>query len=65
MCFRNILLTESFCIFSYRVEISGGLGAQAGKIWRIGVMGYNATPDNVQMVLRALGEGLKAVKGQS
>ena len=48
--------------FRYKVEISGGLGAQAGKIWRIGLMGYNATPDNVRLVLRALREGLMNTK---
>lgn len=50
-------------IFRYKVEISGGLGAQAGKIWRVGIMGYNATPENVQKVLQALDEGLKSVRG--
>lgn len=45
--------------FRYKVEISGGLGAQAGKVWRVGIMGYNATPDNVNRVLRALSDGLK------
>ena len=48
-----------FLFFRYKVEISGGLGAQAGKVWRVGIMGYNATPDNVNRVLRALSEGLK------
>lgn len=50
-------------LFRYKVEISGGLGAQAGKIWRVGIMGYNATLENVQKVLRALDEGLKSVRG--
>lgn len=53
------LMLIIFC--RYKVEISGGLGAQAGKIWRIGIMGYNATPDNVNRVLRALSEALKHV----
>ena len=35
-------------------EISGGLGEQAGKIWRIGLMGHNSTPRNVLFVLSAL-----------
>ncbi|XP_071146816.1 alanine--glyoxylate aminotransferase-like [Mytilus edulis] len=50
-----------YAMNQYKVEISGGLGAQAGKIWRIGIMGYNATPDNVNRVLRALSEALKHV----
>jgi alanine-glyoxylate transaminase/serine-glyoxylate transaminase/serine-pyruvate transaminase len=42
------LLTE------YNIEISGGLGQLAGKIWRIGLMGFNARPENVLLVLKAL-----------
>ncbi len=33
------------------VEIGGGLGELAGKVWRIGLMGYNSTPENVSRVL--------------
>ncbi|XP_053379280.1 alanine--glyoxylate aminotransferase-like isoform X2 [Mercenaria mercenaria] len=51
-----------FAMKHYRLEISGGLGAQAGKIWRIGLMGHNCTEHNVNLVLRALGEALKNVK---
>jgi alanine-glyoxylate transaminase/serine-glyoxylate transaminase/serine-pyruvate transaminase len=39
---------------NYGVEISGGLGPTAGKLWRIGVMGYNSTAANVQRTLSAL-----------
>lgn len=55
---------SDYAMKTYKVEISGGLGAQAGKIWRVGIMGYNATPDNVQKVLRALDEGIKSVRGK-
>ncbi|KAK3104534.1 hypothetical protein FSP39_004412 [Pinctada imbricata] len=55
---------SNYAMENYKVEIAGGLGAQAGKIWRIGVMGSNATPDNVKMVLRALGEAIKNVQRQ-
>ncbi|XP_067659625.1 alanine--glyoxylate aminotransferase-like [Haliotis asinina] len=48
-----------YAMKNYRVEISGGLGSLAGKVWRVGVMGYNCTPDNVRLVLRALEEALK------
>lgn len=54
---------SDFAMKTYKVEISGGLGSQAGKIWRVGIMGYNATPENVQKVLQALDEGLKSVRG--
>lgn len=42
----------------YNVEISGGLGDLAGKVWRVGLMGYNARRENVAVLLRALAEVL-------
>ena len=36
--------------------IGGGVGAWAGKMWRIGCMGHTARPRNVAMLLGALGE---------
>lgn len=54
-----------YAMKKYLVEIAGGLGAQAGKIWRIGLLGYNCTPDNVRLVLRALGEGLEHARKTS
>ena len=38
----------------YNVEISGGLTEQAGRLWRVGLMGYNATAGNVLYFLSAL-----------
>lgn len=43
----------------YSLEIAGGLGPTAGKVWRIGIMGYNARPQNVELVLTAFRDGLK------
>ena len=43
----------------YAVEIAGGLGPSAGKVWRVGIMGYNATDANVALVLDAMRDGLK------
>jgi len=42
----------------YSIEIGGGLGAYAGKVWRIGCMGHTARPRNVTLLLAALGEVL-------
>ena len=36
------------------IEISAGLGPFAGKLWRIGVMGEGARPENAERVLRAI-----------
>jgi len=43
----------------YKIEIGGGLGPLAGKIWRIGLMGHTARAENVQRVLTALRETLR------
>ena len=48
----------------YHIEVSGGLGALAGKVIRIGLMGYNATDGNVDYLLEALREVLKVSKKQ-
>jgi len=38
----------------YGIEVGGGLGPLAGKIWRIGLMGENARVINVEALLFAL-----------
>lgn len=38
----------------YDLEIGAGLGSLAGKIWRIGLMGYGASQKNVLLCLGAL-----------
>jgi alanine-glyoxylate transaminase/serine-glyoxylate transaminase/serine-pyruvate transaminase len=38
----------------YGIEIGSGLGPMAGKAWRIGLMGHNATVRNVDLLLAAL-----------
>ena len=40
----------------YDIEIGGGLGAYAGKVWRIGTMGHTARESNVRLLLAALRE---------
>ncbi len=41
------------------IEIAGGFGQLKGMIWRVGLMGYNATPERVDLLLGALEEALK------
>merc|ERR1719230_295939 len=48
-----------FAMNTRSIEIAGGLGPTAGKIWRVGIMGYNARPQNIAMTLEAFREGLK------
>jgi alanine-glyoxylate transaminase / serine-glyoxylate transaminase / serine-pyruvate transaminase len=45
----------------YNVEIAGGLGQLAGKVWRIGLMGHNSRPENVLLLLAALKKALETV----
>ncbi len=42
----------------YNIEIAGGLGELAGRVWRVGLMGFNSTSENVQLLLSALQEVL-------
>lgn len=42
----------------YNLEIGAGLGALAGKAWRIGLMGFGARRENVTLCLKALEEVL-------
>ena len=51
---RRMLLDD------YGIEISGGFGPLAGKIFRIGVMGPLATPDGVNFLCDALEKCLAA-----
>ena len=48
----------------FGIEIGGGLGPLAGKIWRIGLMGHSSTAENVLMLLHAL-EQILAREGKA
>ncbi len=61
---RKALLNE------YNIEIGGGLGDLAGKIWRIGLMGDSSIKGNVMLFLTALEnildrQGYKRGKGEA
>lgn len=51
--------TRKRLLEEYGIEIGGGLGAMAGKAWRIGLMGHGSTQRNVDLVLAALREVLR------
>jgi alanine-glyoxylate transaminase/serine-glyoxylate transaminase/serine-pyruvate transaminase len=46
----------------FDIEIAGGLGLTAGRVFRIGLMGYNAYPEKVDRVLAALKDSIKMAK---
>jgi alanine-glyoxylate transaminase / serine-glyoxylate transaminase / serine-pyruvate transaminase len=50
---RGRLLNE------YNIEIGGGLGEFAGKVWRIGLMGCSCTTNHVHILLSALRQIMK------
>jgi len=54
-CIRSILLAD------YSLEIGAGLGDMAGKVWRIGLMGYACRKENVLKCLSALNDVLLRV----
>jgi alanine-glyoxylate transaminase/serine-glyoxylate transaminase/serine-pyruvate transaminase len=43
-----------------RIEIGGGLGPLKGRIWRIGLMGFGSTRENVLLLLDSLHRALAA-----
>ena len=47
---------QSRLLHEHNIEIGGGLGELAGKVWRVGLMGYNSRPESVDRLLEALGE---------
>jgi alanine-glyoxylate transaminase/serine-glyoxylate transaminase/serine-pyruvate transaminase len=54
----------------HNLEIGAGLGALAGKVWRIGLMGHSSRPENIERCLLALGselrnEGLRVDGGEA
>ncbi len=44
----------------YNLEIGAGLGALAGSVWRIGLMGFASNKNNVLLCVSALGNVLSA-----
>src|SRR5437879_11358721 len=60
MCPQNVNEAEvrKTLLNEFSIEIGAGLGPLAGKIWRIGLMGYSCRPDNVMLCLSALGSVL-------
>jgi alanine-glyoxylate transaminase/serine-glyoxylate transaminase/serine-pyruvate transaminase len=46
---------------THGIEIGAGLGALAGKVWRVGLMGQSATSDHVARFLAGLEETLATV----
>eukprot|EP01098_Paradermamoeba_levis_P008756 TRINITY_DN3615_c0_g1_i1.p1 TRINITY_DN3615_c0_g1~~TRINITY_DN3615_c0_g1_i1.p1 ORF type:complete len:432 (+),score=159.86 TRINITY_DN3615_c0_g1_i1:93-1298(+) len=48
----------SYLLQHHNIEIARGLGPLLGKVWRVGLMGYNARVRNVKHLLSALKEAV-------
>jgi len=44
---------------NYNIEIAAGLGQLNGKVWRVGLMGFNSRRENVLLLLSALEKALE------
>ena len=49
----------AFLLQNYNIERAAGLGQLAGKVWRIGLMGFNSRAENVLLLLAALKKALE------
>jgi len=47
------------------IEVGGGLGALGGQVWRIGLMGFNSTPENVTTLLNLFETELPAFRSSA
>ena len=54
----ELRLQEPEAVVQLLVGLGAGLGALAGKVWRIGQMGYASRPENIEFCLQALDEVL-------
>jgi alanine-glyoxylate transaminase/serine-glyoxylate transaminase/serine-pyruvate transaminase len=54
-----------YLLNKHGIEVGGGLGALAGKVWRIGLMGYNSTPENVERLLTLFATELPAFRASA
>jgi alanine-glyoxylate transaminase / serine-glyoxylate transaminase / serine-pyruvate transaminase len=41
-------------LLEHNIEVGGGLGELAGKVWRVGLMGYNSNKASVDRLIEAL-----------
>ena len=53
---------RSYLLETFNLEIGGGLGALKGKVWRVGLMGYSSSAENVLFFLSAINRAL-AIQG--
>lgn len=58
------LKITTYAMKKYKFEVAGGLGPTMGKIFRIGLMGNNATDDLVDKTVDVIIEAIEATKDE-
>ena len=53
---------RAYLLQTFNLEIGAGLGALAGQVWRVGLMGYSSSAENVLFFLSAISRAL-AIQG--
>ena len=56
------LKLRRYLLEKFKLDIGGGFGRLAGKVWRVGLMGYSSSADNVMFFIPAISRAL-AVQG--
>lgn len=49
---------RSYLLERYNLEIGGGLGVLKGKVWRVGLMGFSSSAENILFFLSAVSQAL-------
>ena len=49
---------RSYLLQTFNLEIGAGLGALKGQVWRVGLMGYSSSAENVMFFLSAINRAL-------
>jgi alanine-glyoxylate transaminase/serine-glyoxylate transaminase/serine-pyruvate transaminase len=50
---------RGYLLDKYDLEIGAGLGSLAGKVWRVGLMGYSSNKKNIQLCINALKDAIE------
>ena len=56
----NDATLRSYLLSNFNLEIGGGLGKLKGKVWRIGLMGFNSSAEKILFALSCLHQAMAA-----
>lgn len=49
---------RGYLLETFNLEIGGGLGSLKGKVWRVGLMGYSSSAENILFFIAAISQAL-------